>query len=162
VKPNDLKLGETGETITNAGKDLRKLVETRSEFLNKFAADLEINLDNLVQYVDDALLQIVKNRDKFNLIAWFRSKPDNMKVYEVIGQYDGAERFLKQLKASRYSDSVGIICRSFANAYNNMANAAAQQLFYDNRGKAVSHKGHDKKEKKDKKRDKKHKKQSTL
>lgn len=114
VKPNDLKLGEVGDTITNAGKDLRSLVQHSTEFANKFAAELGVNESNIITMLEEENWLInTFSGGKVTFADWVRNPahPDRIKILDYLGNVDLAKKFYDQLlKHSLYSAHVGVIC----------------------------------------------------
>jgi len=115
VKPNDLKLGETGDTITNAGKDLRTLVQNRSEFAAKFAAELGVNESNIITMLeaDNFLLRTFDQNNKVSFGEWLHNPayPDRMKVLDFLENVDLAKKFYDQISVHPvYGTHKGVIC----------------------------------------------------
>jgi hypothetical protein len=135
IKPNELKLGETGDVITNAGKELRQLVESRSRFIKQFAEDLNIDIDNLIPHLEDAFFEIIRV-SHYNLSAWFNSNPDRQEIYAAISTEHGARKLIDQILSSRYKPSIEKICGALADTVSKVSSNAAYQLYEANRGRS--------------------------
>lgn len=116
VKPNDLKLGETGDTITNAGKDLRSLVQNSNVFATKFAAELGVNESNIITLLeeDNWLFNTWSNTSsKVPFATWVRdpAHPDRIKILDYLEHAELASKFIEQLKKSTLHGShIDTIC----------------------------------------------------
>lgn len=116
VKPNDLKLGETGDTITNAGKDLRSLVQNSNVFATKFAAELGVNESNIITLLeeDNWLFNTWSNTsNKVPFATWVRdpAHPDRIKILDYLEHAELASKFIEQLKKSTLHGShIDTIC----------------------------------------------------
>lgn len=157
VKPNDLKLGETGETVTDAGKALRGLVEQRSAFLKEFAAELNVDASNIVAVLREPLMLIYGGAD-IKLADWFYdpAHPDRLKILELVRNESGADALVQQIKSSEFGRSVGKICSRFldGNLISSYNHKGAYQILLANKGHAKVEGHHDgkKHDKKDKKK----------
>lgn len=145
VKPNDLKLGEIGDTITNAGKDLRSLVQNSSEFASKFAAELGVNESNIITLLeaDNFLISTFTPGSKQTFADWVRNPayPDRIKILDYLGNVDLAKKLYDQLlKHSVYAIHAGVICeRLTADGGIDKYNAKDAYIFLKGHAKGGKH-----------------------
>lgn len=156
VKPNDLKLGETGEAVTDAGKALRGLVEQRSAFLKEFAAELNVDASNIIALLREPLMLIYGGAD-IKLADWFYdpAHPDRLKILELLRNESGADAFVQQIEAGEFGRSIEKICARFldGNLINSYNHKGSYQILLAKKGRAKIDGHHDKKhDKKNKKK----------
>jgi hypothetical protein len=159
VKPNELKLGETGDTITDSGKALRGLVEQRSSFLKEFAAELNVDISNIVPLLREPIMLIYGGSD-IKLSDWFYdpAHPDRVNILEVLRNESGADAFINQIKSSEFAGhKEKIFSRFLDGPLINSSHKGAYSIFMANKGRGKvdgHHDGRKKGDKRNKRQDK--------
>jgi hypothetical protein len=153
VKPNELKLGETGETITDSGKALRGLVEQRSGFLKEFAAELNVDTSNIVSLLREPVMLIYGGAD-IKLSDWFYdpAHPDRVNILEILRTEAGADAFISQVKSGEFSGHKEKIFSRFLDGslINSYMHKGAYSIFMANKGRGKVEGQHDGRKKGDK------------
>jgi hypothetical protein len=152
VKPNELKLGETGDTITDSGKALRGLVEQRSSFLKEFAAELNVDISNIASLLREPVMLIYGGSD-IKLSDWFYdpAHPDRVNILEILRNESGADAFINQIKASEFAGhKEKIFSRFLDGPLINISHKGAYSTFMANKGRGKVDGHHDGRQKKDK------------